>query len=400
METNQDSQEVENQATTDDAVAVSNFLELSDDEIANLSEADFVKLMENQPKPEDLAEQVEQVVETETTEPPLEDNEEEEHEEEEVETTNTAVEGEQTTEATVETTPEKPNEVPEVATDAMYKEVYDRLFNQPIRANNKDLKLNNVDDVIKLVQMGANYNLKMAGIKEQIPYIKILEKNNLLDERELSYLIDLKLGKPEAIARLLKENEVDLYDFDLAQSDTYIPESRGVSHQEIELEEVIKEISTLPKFLDTMDVIQRAWDEGSRDMIRQDPSRLRIISEHVESGMYQKVWEEVERNQLLGNIPEGTTAIQAYDHYGTEMDKLGLLNEFSAEAPATSQPVSTSTESQEAIKQAKAKALKDKKRAATATTTTVTSNPGSTKVISPLSLSDEDFAKMVDPRLM
>lgn len=393
MEINQENQVSEDQAT--DNVAVQNFLELSDDEIANLSEAEFLNLMAEQGQDEEEEAEPEVTDEGNTEEDPVEDTEVDEEE------TPSDVFDEAETPKTKEVSePVEPKEVKETSDEGIYKEVYDRLFNQPIRANNKDLKLNNVDDVIKLVQMGANYNLKMAGIKEQIPYIKILEKNNLLDERELSYLIDLKLGKPEAIARLLKENEVDLYDFDLAQSDTYIPESRGVSHQEIELEEVIKEISTLPKFLDTMDVIQRAWDEGSRDMIRQDPSRLRIISEHVESGMYQKVWEEVERNQLLGNIPEGTTAIQAYDHYGTEMDKLGLLNEFSAEAPATSQPVSTSTESQEAIKQAKEKALKDKKRAATVTTNPTPSNKGSVKTISPLELSDEEFAKLGDPSLM
>lgn len=393
MEINQENQVSEDQAT--DNVAVQNFLELSDDEIANLSEAEFLNLMAEQGQDEEEEAEPEVTDEGNTEEDPVEDTEVDEEE------TPSDVFDEAETPKTKEVSePVEPKEVKETSDEGIYKEVYDRLFNQPIRANNKDLKLNNVDDVIKLVQMGANYNLKMAGIKEQIPYIKILEKNNLLDERELSYLIDLKLGKPEAIARLLKENEVDLYDFDLAQSDTYIPESRGVSHQEIELEEVIKEISTLPKFLDTMDVIQKSWDEGSRDMIRQDPSRLRIISEHVESGMYQKVWEEVERNQLLGNIPEGTTAIQAYDHYGTEMDKLGLLNEFSAEAPATSQPVSTSTESQEAIKQAKEKALKDKKRAATVTTNPTPSNKGSVKTISPLELSDEEFAKLGDPSLM
>ena len=382
MEINQENQASNDQAT--DNVAVQNFLKLSDDEIANLSEAEFLNLMAEQDQDE------EEEAEPEVTD---EGNTEEEA------PTDVFDEAE-TTEAKEVSEPVEPKKVKETSDEGIYKEVYDRLFNQPIRANNKDLKLNNVDDVIKLVQMGANYNLKMAGIKEQLPYIKMLERNNLLDERELSYLIDLKQGKAEAIARLLKENDIDPYEFDLAQSEGYIPEGRGVSHQEIELEDTIKEISTSNSFLATMDVIQKVWDDESRGLIRQEPGRLRIINEHMESGLFNEVWGEVERNQALGNIPEGVSALQAYDYYGTEMDKLGLLNKYSAESAAPSTPASTSTESQEAIKQAKEKALKDKKRAATVTTNPTPSNKGSVKTISPLELSDEEFAKLGDPSLM
>lgn len=393
MEINQENQASNDQAT--DNVAVQNFLELSDDEIANLSEAEFLNLMAEQGQEEEEEAEPEVTDEGNTEEDPVEDTEDKEEE-----APSDVFDEAETTETKEVSEPVEPKEVKETSDEGVYKEVYDRLFNQPIRANNKDLKLNNVDDVIKLVQMGANYNLKMAGIKEQLPYIKMLERNNLLDERELSYLIDLKQGKAEAIARLLKENDIDPYEFDLAQSEGYIPEGRGVSHQEIELEDTIKEISTSNSFLTTMDVIQKVWDDESRELIRQEPSRLRIINEHMESGLFNEVWEEVERNQALGNIPEGVSALQAYDYYGTEMDKLGLLNKYSTEPAAPSAPVSTSTESQEAIKQAKEKALKDKKRAATVTTNPTPSNKGSVKTISPLELSDEEFAKLGDPSLM
>ena len=51
------------------------------------------------------------------------------------------------------------------------------------------------------------------------------------------------------------------------------------------------------------------------------------------------------------------------------------------------------------LKSAKEKALKDKKRAATATASKA-ANTNKPTAISPLSLSDEEFAKMIDPRLM
>lgn len=393
MADNQEQLEVQNQSGEPE---VKNFLDLSDDEIANLDETQLDSYNQN-PEPDEETEQYE----------------EEEHKDTSQESTEETTEGstkgstedyynqEQSTTEEVSTEAEEANE--EATPDeSVYKDVYDRLFNQPVKANGKNLKLTNVDDVIRLVQMGANYNLKMAGIKEQIPYLKMLERNDLLDEGKLSYLIDLHEGKQGAIARLLKEHNVDLYDFDTDTEKAYVPQNRSVSMQEIQIEDAIKEISTSDKFLDTMKIIQEVWDEPSRDVVREDPEKIKILNEHIETGIYAAVSTEVERMQLLGHIPDNVPAIQVYETVGQMMYEKGLLNGLTPadSAPKHQEVSSTSEESyMNQEKRQQEEALKRKRRAATATTAKSTvSKP--TKAISPLSLSDEEFAKLGDPSLL
>lgn len=385
MADNQEQLEVENQSGEPE---VKNFLDLSDDEIANLDESQ----LDSYTQESESVEETEQYEEEEYEDTPQESTEgstENYYEKEQVTTEEVSTEVEETSEVT---TPD----------ESVYKDVYDRLFNQPIKANGKNLKLTNVDDVIRLVQMGANYNLKMAGIKEQIPYLKMLERNNLLDEGKLSYLIDLHEGKQGAIARLLKEHNIDLYDFDTDTEKAYVPQNRSVSMQEIQIEDAIKEISTSDKFLDTMKVIQEVWDEPSRDVVRDDPEKIKILNEHIETGIYAAVSAEVERMQLLGHIPDKVPAIQVYETVGQMMYEKGLLDGLTPanSAPRNQEVSSTSEESyvnQE--KRQQEEALKRKRRAATATTAKSTvSKP--TKAISPLSLSDEEFAKLGDPSLL
>lgn len=384
MADNQEQLEVQNQSGEPE---VKNFLDLSDDEIANLDESQLDSYTQDF-EPDEETEQYEEEEYEGTPQESTEGSTEDYYNKEQVTTEEVSTEEE----ASEVTTPD----------ESVYKDVYDRLFNQPIKANGKNLKLTNVDDVIRLVQMGANYNLKMAGIKEQIPYLKMLERNNLLDEGKLSYLIDLHEGKQGAIARLLKEHNIDLYDFDTDTEKAYVPQNRSVSMQEIQIEDAIKEISTSDKFLDTMKVIQEVWDEPSRDVVRDDPEKIKILNEHIETGIYAAVSAEIERMQLLGHIPDNVPAIQVYETVGQIMYEKGLLDGLTpaGSAPRNQEVSSTSEESyvnQE--KRQQEEALKRKRRAATATTAKSTvSKP--TKAISPLSLSDEEFAKLGDPSLL
>lgn len=385
MADNQEQLEVQNQSGEPE---VKNFLDLSDDEIANLDETQLDSYNQDS-EPDEETEQYEEEGYEDTPQESTEGSSENYYEKEEVTTEEVSTEVEESSEVTA------PDE-------SVYKDVYDRLFNQPIKANGKNLKLTNVDDVIRLVQMGANYNLKMAGIKEQIPYLKMLERNNLLDEGKLSYLIDLHEGKQGAIARLLKEHNIDLYDFDTDTEKAYIPQNRSVSMQEIQIEDAIKEISTSDKFLDTMKVIQEVWDDPSRDVVRDDPEKIKILNEHIETGIYAAVSAEIERMHLLGHIPDNVPAIQVYETVGQMMYEKGLLNGLTPAGSAPRQQEMSSTSEESYVNQEKRQqeeALKRKRRAATATTAKSTvSKP--TKAISPLSLSDEEFAKLGDPSLL
>ena len=66
-----------------------------------------------------------------------------------------------------------------------YKAVYSRIM-APFKANGRDIEVKSVDEAITLMQMGANYNKKMAALKPNMKVLKLLERNQLLDEERLS----------------------------------------------------------------------------------------------------------------------------------------------------------------------------------------------------------------------
>ena len=96
-----------------------------------------------------------------------------------------------------------------------YQAEYERLLT-PFKANGRQMQVHSVDDAMQLMQMGANYNKKMAGLKPNLKLMKMLEKNDLLNEEKLSFLIDLQTKDPAAIARFIKDSEVDPLDIDPA----------------------------------------------------------------------------------------------------------------------------------------------------------------------------------------
>ena len=94
-----------------------------------------------------------------------------------------------------------------------YKAEYEKLI-APFRANGKDMQISNVDDAITLMQQGANYNKKMAGLKPNLKLMKMLENNELLDESKLAFLIDLNKKNPEAVQKFIKDSGLDPLEID------------------------------------------------------------------------------------------------------------------------------------------------------------------------------------------
>ncbi len=126
-----------------------------------------------------------------------------------------------------------------------YEAEYKRLLT-PFKANGRDIAVNSVDDAIQLMQMGANYGKKMAGLKPNLKLMKLLENNGLLSEEKLSYLIDLDKKSPEAISKLVKDSGLDPMDLDTDKASAYKQTTYTVDEREIELDTVLDDIQGTP----------------------------------------------------------------------------------------------------------------------------------------------------------
>ena len=373
-----------------------NFLDLPDDEVNDAIAAEIARLdalEADETEPEEQEPESAEIEEEEEDE----DNDTSEDTEEEAEGAGTAPEAdsdnffEDDTATTESVTEEDSEDATEAEIDSKeeidYKVQYEQLLS-PFKANGKDIKVDTVEDARSLMQMGANYNKKMAALKPNLKVVKMLDNHGLLDEKKLSYLIDLSKQDPGAVKQLVKDSGIDPLDID-TDNIVYNPNTYNVSDSEVALDGILDDIRDTSSFNTTIDIIGNKWDEESKDMIAKDPNIIKVINEHVGSGIYKKVSEVVERERILGRL-NGLSDIEAYKQVG---DAINSSGGFGDPVQATkTQPISTSkSNSVNKANNPVDPKLKDKRKAAGSTK----SKPSKAKPqFDILSMSDEEFEKM------
>lgn len=258
-----------------------------------------------------------------------------------------------------------------------------RIF-ETFRANGREMKVKSVDEAIRLMQMGANYSQKQAANKKNLSYVKVLEQNGMLDHEKLAFAVDLMAGKPEAIGKLLKDSKIDVHDIDDDKVAAYRAESRAPSAATLDLDEVVAEIEGSAHFNRLVGEM-KTWDQQSQALLGNHPQSLKQLTEQMESGVYDKVMDEVNRQQVLGNL-SGVPLMQAYNQIGQEMAQTGAFK-----APAPKGPVTKLVTPGKKTSPA-SKADEERRRAA-APSKGVTTATEETKKPDFLAMSDADFLK-------
>lgn len=256
----------------------------------------------------------------------------------------------------------------------------------PFKANGREIQVESVDDAITLMQMGANYNRKMASLKPNLKIIKTLENEGLLDEGKLANLIDLSKKNPAAIKQLIKDSGIDPLDIDVKEDTGYTPETYNVDDTEVELDLVLDDLKSTPKFNETMNIINNKFDAASKKVLVESPAIIRVLNEHVELGIYDKIANVVERERMLGRLT-GLNDLQAYKQVSDAINaKGGIRQEDGTSTSEKTDKQTTATTKQDENK------TKARKKSAAVTK----SAPGNKKKdkTNPLSISDEDFENM------
>lgn len=273
----------------------------------------------------------------------------------------------------------------DTAGETDFEAEYKRLM-APFKANGTEITPRSSEDAIRLMQMGANYNKKMAALKPTLKMVKMLENNGLLDEAKLSYLIDLDKKDPSAIGKLVKDSGYDPLDTDPDSEAEYTPKTYTVDDKELALDAVLEEIQDTATYAKTIDVVSNKWDEASKQVLVENPEVIRAINSHMENGIYDTIQQEIERLNTFGHLPVGISNIEAYRMVG---DRLNAEGKFGG-APAPANAPQQDPAPQPARKQQDAK-LKSKKRAASSTKAKA---PAKAKAdFNPLAMSDEEFEK-------
>jgi hypothetical protein len=260
-----------------------------------------------------------------------------------------------------------------------YKSEYEKLL-APFRANKQDMKVNSVEDARRLMSMGANYHKKMVELKPNLKILKALSSNGLLTEDKVNFLIDLHKGKPEAIAKFLKDSEINPLDLDLDTSASYQPSYHLASDKEMELDEVLDEIRSTDSFSRTMSELTEKWDAESKRVLLDQPQIIRVINEHISLGIYDEIMNIVAQERVFGRL-EGLSDLAAYKTVGDALNAKGAFRKF--------QKADTNEDTGRRQQESK---IKDRKKAAGSPKT------GSTRSFpsdfNPLAMSDAEFEKL------
>ncbi len=201
---------------------------------------------------------------------------------------------------------------------------YDEIM-ADFTANGKNVSVSTPAEVRRLMEMGAGFNKKMAGIKSDKKFIKMLQNHDLLSEEKISYLIDLDKKNPDAIAKLLRDGEINPMDLDTDENAEYKPNAYTVDDSQVQLDDVLEDLQDSKAYATTIDIVGTKWDESSRETLANDPKLIRSIHSHVELGFYDQIASVVENERMLGKL-QGVDDFTAYKTVGDAMYAQGAFN--------------------------------------------------------------------------
>ena len=190
----------------------------------------------------------------------------------------------QTTEEPVANNEDSTPESVATTPDTLYK----------IKANGKEFEMT-LDELKQTASKGMDYLKKTTALKPYRTMIAAMEENKVSPE-DINLLIDLKKGNKEAIAKLIKENEVDVYD--LPEANDYKPKEYRQSETALDMKEVLNTISKDTEFSRTSE-IYAAFDDQTKAFLNEDPSRIVGLHNDIKTGVFDKVLPLAEKKAMI-----------------------------------------------------------------------------------------------------
>ena len=273
-----------------------------------------------------------------------------------------------------------PEDTPQETDTFNYEDAYNQVT-APFKANGATMQVKSPEDIVRLMQMGAGAQKQMAKLKPNLKLIKMLENNNLLDERRLNNLIDLSKNDSKAIAKLVKDSGVDPDDIDIENASTYQPNNYTVTDSEYELDQVLDSIKHTDTFDKTIDLLTSEWDDKSKTFVSENPNVIKVINDHMLNGVYDKVNAIMQQDKALGKL-SGVSDVDAYKQIIDMLAKNGELVDGNQQVPVQSNVTD--------IGDAGSVKRKQNRKAAAPTKQANTSN-NSKQDVSYLTLSDDEF---------
>lgn len=197
----------------------------------------------------------------------------------------------------------------------------------PLQANGKSIEIRSPEELRELASLGANYTKKMQAIAPVRRIAKMLEANQMLDEAQVSFAIDLVKGKPEAIAKLMESAKIDPLSMDAELATQYQPNAHQVTDNQLALDDVLTSLEQSDHGNALLSHIP-SWDEQSRVEVVKQPSLLNDLARHKQEGIYDQILSEIDRQHTFGKL-QNVPFLQAYKLVGDFMHENSMFQSAS-----------------------------------------------------------------------
>lgn len=173
------------------------------------------------------------------------------------------------------------------------------------KANGQDFEFTEQEVIERFGQVfgqSMNYTKKMQQIKPWRETIDALEDAGIGQENlgDLMKAIDVVKGDKDAIASILKQNNIDALDLD-TENDNYIPKNYGRDDTELAIKDIVDEISVDKEYDITHNILSKQWDDVSRQEFVKDPELIKLLHVDVKSGTYDQVNSIAQKLKVYDN---------------------------------------------------------------------------------------------------
>ncbi len=205
---------------------------------------------------------------------------------------------------------------------AALQSFYDEITSDIVVNGKKTKGFSDPKMIIQAQQMAGNYNEKMRGIKQYRKFMDPIKKRGFLDNSgQFDLAMQLLDGDKEAIKKHIKDLEIDPFELDM-ENINYVQKNQTTSGIEIAYNDVMDNASKYGVEDEVSKVLQKDWDNESIVSLLDDPQSSADLVQHMSNGVYGAVTnrmaekQRVDVNGVYGDKP----TIEQYREAAAEIE--------------------------------------------------------------------------------
>ena len=294
-----------------------------------------------------------------------------------------------------ESTDEDSEEQTEDAEEEVTEEV------QPVqklkyKANGKEFEFTQEEVMEQFGQVFGKAMDYTNKTKALAPYRKMISamEDEKITQDDMNLMIDVLKGDKDAIAAVLKRTGTDTIDLDVETEREYQPNSYGRNETELAIKDIVDEIGGDEEYKVTHHVIEKEWDDKSREIFVKNPTLIKELHADVRNGVFDKVSPRMLKMKVLdgGKKSDLDYYIAAGQQYYKEVDAENARLKLTEERSAASAKIAAEAEKLAKVKADEAKRANTKKASAKRKAAAPTkSRAGKKAVMDYLDDSDESY---------